>query len=237
MAYGYENIVEHNQWGANWYSLFKQYWNTGFSFRWGYWGTMVADFSVPLQPNTWYHLAGSYANNEAKLYVNGALDKTVASPIAPTPTNGTLSIGAGSFYRVYFYDGIIDEVRLYGQALEEDDIATLMTTGSNIQAQVNVSNSPIDANRSTQSSLIEESLLNVNILPNPFSNQFTASFELPQQADIRLIDMLGRVIWKGKAPEGTSQQIIELNENYPSGVYLLSVQAGEEQRLIRVIKQ
>jgi len=80
---------------------------------------------VPL--NTWTHLASTYDGATLRLYVNGVLagSKAVAGSLAAT-TN-PLRIGGNSIWREFF-NGQIDEVRLYKRALSAGEIQGDMAT-------------------------------------------------------------------------------------------------------------
>ncbi len=72
--------------------------------------------------------------------------------------------------------------------------------------------------------------------PNPFASTFglnlsTTSEELVQ---VRVYDMLGKLVEDRKAQ---ASDIIELGDNYPSGVYNVIVSQGENTKTLRVIKR
>jgi hypothetical protein len=75
----------------------------------------------------WHHLAGTYDGRDLKLYIDGALQASVAhtGSIAITPYD--LNIGRNSEVPNCFYNGRIDEVRIYSVALEPAEIVRLIT--------------------------------------------------------------------------------------------------------------
>jgi hypothetical protein len=81
--------------------------------------------------NTWYHVAGVY-NAVARtlaIYVNGVLDNGVLRGTVPAgqynaPQNVTIGRRAGGFY----FQGRIDEVRVYDRALSQAEIQADMKT-------------------------------------------------------------------------------------------------------------
>jgi len=92
--------------------------------RWGY-PTYDFDVTYPSLA-VWVHFAlvydGSAAGNESRLYANGVLigSQTVALNTADTPK--TFRIGQ---WDVYFFNGLIDELRLYNRALSQAQVAWL----------------------------------------------------------------------------------------------------------------
>ena len=79
--------------------------------------------AVPLPTSTWTHLATTYDGATLKLYKNGALLTTTIASGFIEPSNLALLIGATEFGE--FFQGILDEVRLYNWALPT-------TAGSNL---------------------------------------------------------------------------------------------------------
>ena len=80
---------------------------------------------------TWYHVAGVY-NASAKtldIYVNGALDDGVLSGTVPSSqvlpnVNTTIGMRSGGYY----FQGTIDELRIYNRALAQSEIVANMNT-------------------------------------------------------------------------------------------------------------
>jgi hypothetical protein len=74
---------------------------------------------------TWSHLAMTWSPNTLRLYVNG-------TQVASRSTSGSLSTGTGPLrlggnsFRSEWFDGRIDEVRVYRRALPQSEIAADM---------------------------------------------------------------------------------------------------------------
>jgi hypothetical protein len=84
----------------------------------------------PLPIEAWSHIALASDGSKARLYVDGVLVKTSESFALPA-TDGDLSIGGNGIWGEYF-DGRIDEVRIYERTLspaeiEADKISPLQT--------------------------------------------------------------------------------------------------------------
>jgi len=73
--------------------------------------------------DTWYHLAGVYDGNSIKIYVNGVLENS-------RPLSGNLcaqgayplSIGSYTLGNQYFFNGVIDEAKIYNYARTTEEI-------------------------------------------------------------------------------------------------------------------
>jgi len=88
---------------------------------------------------TWYHVV-AVVNGTAslKLYVNGVLNATDDTIIAPTYAS-TERVYMGRNYRTtspfVYFDGIVDDVQIYDKALSQAEITALYNLGTTIGAQ------------------------------------------------------------------------------------------------------
>ncbi|MDQ4121863.1 MAG: FG-GAP-like repeat-containing protein, partial [Acidobacteriota bacterium] len=84
---------------------------------------------IPL--NAWTHVAVTIQGTTLKLYINGALDKTVTYAATRAATDGRLTIGSaettgcGGSGTCEFFKGQIDEVEIFNRALSAAEIASL----------------------------------------------------------------------------------------------------------------
>ncbi|HJU47413.1 MAG TPA: LamG-like jellyroll fold domain-containing protein, partial [Gaiellaceae bacterium] len=85
----------------------------------------TSDHEVPgaaqLPLNTWTHLAATYDGTALRVYVNGTQSGTQSFTGAIASSAGPLKIGGNSIWGEYF-NGLIDEVRVYDRALTAAEI-------------------------------------------------------------------------------------------------------------------
>lgn len=82
-----------------------------------------------IHADIWYNVIYTYARGEAKLYVNGKLIHTSKTNAVFTPNNQELYIGKhGDPGIPYYFNGIIDEIRIYKKALCEAEVKLLNGT-------------------------------------------------------------------------------------------------------------
>jgi beta-galactosidase len=74
---------------------------------------------------TWHHVAGTYDGSELKVYVDGLLRGTTAHTGAIATSTYAVSMGRNSQQTTRYYEGLIDEVRIYNRALSASEIAYL----------------------------------------------------------------------------------------------------------------
>jgi uncharacterized protein YjdB len=97
------------------------------------------DTQVPL--NNWTHLAVTFDGSILRLYFNGTLVNSV-SHVGKMPVSaGPLRIGGDSIWGEYF-NGLIDEVRIYNRALSAAEIQADMNTPINPPALTGLTASP-----------------------------------------------------------------------------------------------
>jgi len=76
-------------------------------------------------PGQWYHVVGTYDGSEQKIYINGALDASVSKAVTIAPNTHPIRMGCQAFALAYWFDGIIDEVRIYNRALTATEVQDL----------------------------------------------------------------------------------------------------------------
>jgi hypothetical protein len=90
-------------------------WGDGSSnYRWD------TGFQPPL--NKWTHLVITRDSSNRYLYVNGNLQSSTASPGGPPTADTLLTIGADSMSNQYNFEGKMDEVKIFGYALNTDEV-------------------------------------------------------------------------------------------------------------------
>ncbi|MBK8784602.1 MAG: tandem-95 repeat protein [Anaerolineales bacterium] len=80
--------------------------------------------NYPFDGATWMHVAATYDGTTIKLYINGVLESSLPANVAIATNNLPLTIGAQSDNSRY-YQGSMDEVRVYNRALTIDEVQTL----------------------------------------------------------------------------------------------------------------
>lgn len=82
--------------------------------------------------NTWHHLAFTKYGTEAKLYIDGLL-KSIDIMDELITTNAVLRIGTIGLDRLYQgFDGYIDDVRIYDNALSQQEVTELVPEPASI---------------------------------------------------------------------------------------------------------
>ena len=84
-------------------------------------GYALAVSPSPLSANTWAHVALTYDGSFMRLYLNGSLVDTTGTSQGNVPSTGPMEIGCADAFNEFF-NGQIDEVRVYERALSQGEI-------------------------------------------------------------------------------------------------------------------
>lgn len=99
------------------------------NFEGGYGDVSAAgliDETESIKKGNWYKLTYTYDGAAAKLYINGVLKKTVNVTTAFTPNSNDIFIGqTGNPQYPYWFNGIIDEIKIYNRALTAKQVSKL----------------------------------------------------------------------------------------------------------------
>ena len=88
----------------------------------------VATSATTLGSGSWYHVAGVWNGSNLQIYIDGSPDgSSVAFAGSVSNTDTFLSIGGQRWSAQWwrFFDGVIDDVRIYDRALSADEVAIL----------------------------------------------------------------------------------------------------------------
>jgi hypothetical protein len=177
----------------------------------------------------WHHVAAVYDGSDMVLYLDG-----IKSPTS-YPQSGTIEwcgkrlvLGASSGG---YYQGQIDETRVYSRALHGDEVRAHYWKVMNADVGVEIDPSPASVADPTQ-----EIALMGPALPNPFHRvtQLTYSLQKTRRVDIAVFDVSGRLVrrlvtdrlmepghyravWDGRNETGS---------RVAAGVYLCKLSAG-----------
>ncbi|MBA7608358.1 hypothetical protein ES703_15535 [subsurface metagenome] len=78
-----------------------------------------------LSETSWSFIAGTYKGSQAKLYINGELKGTDGASGTINTSSLPLRIGASHGAGIVYFDGKIDDVRIYNRGLSESEIKAL----------------------------------------------------------------------------------------------------------------
>jgi hypothetical protein len=104
--------------------------NSANVFRgWGQDAKYLVDSTTSPVLGQWYHVALTYsgASGQNKMFVNGILENTVGVGVEDARSALPLQIGRWPATSSLYFNGLIDDVRIYNRALSPNEIRTLAT--------------------------------------------------------------------------------------------------------------
>lgn len=121
--YPYHMIEKHNCWGMG--QRENEMGSTIFTSTNQFHIWSKEEYGVSFQFNRFYHFVMTYDGTKLNFYADGVLKAT-------TPANGLIAqntnkvfIGRYNFSGDYFFDGILDDIRIYNRALTQQEITAL----------------------------------------------------------------------------------------------------------------
>jgi tetratricopeptide (TPR) repeat protein len=89
------------------------------------WQQLMADGTTEVSAGQWHHVAAVYDGSVMRIYVDGKLDVTKPWAGGINKNDFDVLIGENAQQKGRFFDGLIDDVRIYNYALPENEIASL----------------------------------------------------------------------------------------------------------------
>ncbi|MFC5196567.1 immunoglobulin-like domain-containing protein [Bizionia hallyeonensis] len=104
--------------------------NNAISFHWNN-SQFVSASPHEINTNQWYHIAATYDGSEYKLYIDGIELNSVFDTTAPVSNSADCILGAmdntvSPFIPLNYFDGGLDELRIWDVALTQDQIRKMM---------------------------------------------------------------------------------------------------------------
>jgi concanavalin A-like lectin/glucanase superfamily protein/flagellar hook capping protein FlgD len=189
-------------------------------------------YRMSATPAVWTHVAFSYDGSTVKGYIDGVERLSVTDPSGLQPRGHSLRLGVDGAYQ-QFFNGALDDLRLYSRALTPAEIQSVMQTPVG-GVPTNVT-PDIDAARAGV--LLEAR--------SPFSSTTSISYVLPaaQDGELQVLNVVGRVVCtlaQGTLAAGHHQ--IEWNghdsrgREVASGRYFLRLRAGGIEKTTAVVR-
>ncbi len=104
---------------------------SNYSIHFGFQGTVSSPYSwfdgrKRVNDDQWHHAAGVYDGTEARIYIDGELDASQPATGQINASDYPLYIGENPQTTGRYWNGLIDDVRVYNQALSEEKIQLVM---------------------------------------------------------------------------------------------------------------
>ena len=94
-------------------------------------GTTTGTAGGYITPGNWYHFVGTYDGTTIRAYINGSLIQQTNLSGPMNDPNSPLNFGGVSTYP-YYWNGSLDDVRIYNRALTDAEVAQLYSSESGL---------------------------------------------------------------------------------------------------------
>ena len=177
--------------------------------------------------DTWTFVTATFDGTTMKIYLNGALSTSIAAGIS------TLFVPTGNVHIGYWqttattweapFKGLIDEVKIYNEALSLGEINDLYN------------DFPLSVDEVTD-------VVDARCYPNPFSSVITIDYDVPAYGGvtIEVYNLNGQLIQKlvDEAQSSAGKHSTEWNaDNVPAGLYLCKVVLNGHMQMYKILKK
>lgn len=180
----------------------------------------ISDESSILQQNEWIFVTLTNNGTVSKLYINGSLQATYSELFSFTDNANPLYIGARGYSTstpTDFFNGKIDDFRVYGRVLTSVDIDSLY-------------NSP-NPTTGIESLTTQENL--IKIYPNPVNDILVLDFNTELQPNgISISDLSGNII---DFNYSQNNQILDASQ-LKQGTYFLTILFDDNTETLKFVK-
>jgi hypothetical protein len=179
---------------------------------------MVSTTSSPF--GQWHHIALTHNGTTAKLFVDNVfIDSLVAGNV--TTSTGMLYIGALTGTQ-YFYNGKIDDIRIYNRAVNLTELNALYNEGVCFQSITVTDTLIINANITGFNPISYANT--IKIFPNPTHDQITinyGNYSAMTGYTLKITNSLGQVMFT--SPINQAQSTISLSTWTGNGIYFVNI--------------
>jgi hypothetical protein len=181
--------------------------------------TVDLDSSEPLVDNVFIHVTAVYSGYSMELYIDGELDTYTTHNGLIMTTQHAITFGEKSIAsRAYYYSGVLDEVRIYNNALQPDEIALLKTLWTE---EIPTEVSP-------------EMKKAIDVFPNPsITGAFTIHTQGQTCKNIQLTGIDGRALEFDY--ENNNGVLAVTTKHFERGVCLLKVTTASDVIVVKVV--
>jgi hypothetical protein len=165
-----------------------------------------------LSKDVWYYVTGVYDQTKQKIYINGVLDTETSRTGLLTISPYDRALGRHPVSNVYYFKGIIDEVRIYNRALSEEEIKAHYQAGSDFNTTLNDTGLVLYLrfNEGSGTLVKDDSMWRIN--PNNCISNSCLNFDgsndyvkVPDSASISITKSLSLSAWINKQAETTQE--------------------------------
>ena len=163
----------------------------------------------------WWHVVVTHDGVENKIFVNGELANNVPAPGTLNPTNRPMGFGNNPYLGGQYFNGGLDELKIYNRALTDQEVKSLYTGGSIGTKDVVSVPSWVES-----------------VYPSPTRADVYVKHAFPENQDLtlRVFDLMGRQVDEIKFNQGAVPTgVIRYDtKNLQQGEYFMNFVTGQK---------
>ncbi|SMD46300.1 Por secretion system C-terminal sorting domain-containing protein [Aquiflexum balticum DSM 16537] len=210
--------------------------NNGAAYR------LLSNYNYTGDVGEWIHVAATFDGTTSRIFINGIED--ISATYAPfTIGNPSGDLTIGSLGTIQRFNGAIDDLRLYGRALDISEITDLYTNASNI-ARKSEGSVKEQINDEAQLSIEDpenDAMFGFKIYPNPVEDRLHIQLNSREETTVGVMvyDMMGRQYINRSAVPENGEIVLDLAPvRMAAGTYLLILDQGYgSKKHIKFIKK
>ncbi|MDX2003305.1 MAG: LamG-like jellyroll fold domain-containing protein [Chitinophagales bacterium] len=206
--------------------------------------TSTYNSNVALPVGDWVALALTFDGDTLRLYLNDSLKAKQALPTFTAFVPTAFRIGGRN---TQWFNGLIDEVRIFDQALSANEVAVLAAEpGMGTDCSQPSAKMAPPQNDGTLTEVSTDWNASLKAYPNPFQHSLSLQYTLPSDGPVHisLMGMDGKqviTLLNTHSPAGSYEQTITSDspalQHLPPGMYLLRMQTNQEVITLKLLMQ
>ena len=178
--------------------------------------SVSSDYSVALVQGQWYHVVGTYDGVNALVYVNGVAASPTAQTGTLSATTPVIDIGWGQLDR--WWNGTIDEVRIYNSAKSAEWIRATYNSGADTLLTISAeyTRTPLTIYFNAG---VNKLYINGTQITNGTILQITPDTNVNATATTKLNHLFFKHLLTGLAPNFTTPYLFNMTTSYTLWTY------------------
>jgi hypothetical protein len=182
-------------------------------------GVKDLDSTQPVVVDQFVHVTVVYTGYSMEMYLDGTLDGYLSHNGLILTTEKAVTFGQKNVGQtLYYYNGVLDEVRVYDKSLQPDEISLLKTLWR----------------EELPTGIEDDNFTRINVYPNPAANgEFWISHAGIKINDISLVGAEGRIYPAKLTPEAERTKVSM--DQHHNGLYFLKITAANKVKYLKVV--
>jgi hypothetical protein len=173
--------------------------------------------SGSLPTEEWVHVAGTYDGSTMKIYLDGVLEASSDDAFTPKTADVPGAIGAALGGTDHFFDGKLDDVRIYNRSLSNSEVADIADHNVFIRRKI-IGHWRFDEGSGNFANDTHHIATDDNTNSTKFGNALTFDgdddyVEVPDDSSLDITDAITIAIWVKGEPGGDWPRLVEKGEN------------------------